>query len=479
MNFFAVHLGVIMLESLLTSTCTRVTAWSRRALSGAAIGVAVCALLAARPASAVPSFARQTGEPCAMCHTQAFGPGLTRFGRDFKLNGYTLGAANNPVPLVSGMIRGSFNHTDEGIPDGPEHGYGDNNNFAFDEASLFVAGRLLPHVGMFGQVTYDGIGHTVALDNFDLRSAFQTTVGGNDLVYGVSFNNSPTVQDLWNTTPVWGFPFADSPLAPTPSASPLIAEGVAGQVGGATAYLMYAGHLFVEAGGYATFSRDMQRSLGTFANDESEISGGAPYWRVTWQNDPNDWGGHYFALGHFGMNANVYPGRVYGSGTNEVTDLGFDANYQYTGTMEHIFEARASYIWEETSNDASRALGDTVHGTSHLNTFQLNGTYTYHQTYSLTLGYRDDWGTRDTDVFAPNPIDGSRTGKPDSEAFTFEVDYVPFGKAGSYLSPWANLRLGLQYINYFKFNGATNNYDGFGRDASDNNTLLLNAWALF
>ena len=39
-------------------------------------------------ASAVPSFARQTGQPCATCHT-AF-PELTPFGRRFKLNGYTL-----------------------------------------------------------------------------------------------------------------------------------------------------------------------------------------------------------------------------------------------------------------------------------------------------------------------------------------------------------------------------------------------------
>src|SRR6516164_8297077 len=41
-----------------------------------------------RPASAVPSFARQTGYTCAQCHTTP--PQLTQEGRDFKLNGYTL-----------------------------------------------------------------------------------------------------------------------------------------------------------------------------------------------------------------------------------------------------------------------------------------------------------------------------------------------------------------------------------------------------
>ena len=39
-------------------------------------------------AQAVPSYARQTGMPCAGCHTTP--PELTPFGRDFKINGYTL-----------------------------------------------------------------------------------------------------------------------------------------------------------------------------------------------------------------------------------------------------------------------------------------------------------------------------------------------------------------------------------------------------
>ncbi len=40
-------------------------------------------------ANAVPSFARQTGMDCVACHTSF--PELTPFGREFKLNGYTLG----------------------------------------------------------------------------------------------------------------------------------------------------------------------------------------------------------------------------------------------------------------------------------------------------------------------------------------------------------------------------------------------------
>lgn len=39
-------------------------------------------------ASAVPSFMRQAGKECGVCHTVY--PQLTPFGRQFKLSGYTL-----------------------------------------------------------------------------------------------------------------------------------------------------------------------------------------------------------------------------------------------------------------------------------------------------------------------------------------------------------------------------------------------------
>ena len=41
------------------------------------------------PANALPSYARQTGQPCGTCHTDY--PGLTPYGRLFKLGGYTAG----------------------------------------------------------------------------------------------------------------------------------------------------------------------------------------------------------------------------------------------------------------------------------------------------------------------------------------------------------------------------------------------------
>src|SRR6267378_7696137 len=42
--------------------------------------------------------------------------------------------------------------------------------------------------------------------------------------------------------------------------------------------------------------------------------------------------------------------------------------------------------------------------------------------------------------------------------------------------PFANARVGLQYTVYTKYDGASINYDGTGRNASDNNTLYLFLW---
>ena len=52
---------------------------------------------------------------------------------------------------------------------------------------------------------------------------------------------------------------------------------------------------------------------------------------------------------------------------------------------------------------------------------------------------------------------------PESRGFIDQGDFV-------YKNQY---KLVLQYIMYNKINGADSNYDGFGRDASDNNTIYL------
>src|SRR6516162_6753740 len=67
----------------------------------AALFLAAFLISFAPPAEALPSFARQTGQPCGTCHTDF--PFLTPFGRRFKLLGYTVGGGmfrTTPFPTI-------------------------------------------------------------------------------------------------------------------------------------------------------------------------------------------------------------------------------------------------------------------------------------------------------------------------------------------------------------------------------------------
>ena len=93
-----------------------------------------------------------------------------------------------------------------------------------------------------------------------------------------------------------------------------------------------------------------------------------------------------------------------------------------------------------------------------------------------TLGLFSTNGNTDMGLYAPSPVSGSLNGSPDSRGYVALLEYVPFGKLDSFAAPWLNLRVGLQYTAYQRFNGAGANYDGFGRSASDNNTLFGFFW---
>jgi hypothetical protein len=419
-------------------------------------------------AEAVPSFSRQTGAACNQCHTQSFGPNLTPFGRDFKLGGYTMGGGKgtaSKIP-VSGMIMGSFTNTKRD-QDGVASGYNKNNNFTFDEASLFYAGKVFGKVGAFSQLTFDGVAERLALDNTDIRFADQHDIGDHQITYGISANNNPTTQDLWNTTS-WGFPYTESALQPGVGTAPVIDGAFSGQVGGATAYAMIDNLVYLEAGAYASLANNMQKGLGVADAGQLLIDGGAPYWRAALQQD---WKGHFFSVGHYGMIADVFPGRDKTNGTDYYTDLAVDATYQYMGNPKHIFETKTTYIYEDQKLNATKLAGGVnAANNTYLTSFKFNTAYTYDQTYGVTFGYNRTTGTNDAALYA---VDGGfKQGRPNSEYFTAELVYVPFGKSSSYLGPWLNLRTSLQYIGYSRFNG-TNDL------ASNNNTFMVNGWLAF
>jgi len=121
-------------------------------------------------------------------------------------------------------------------------------------------------------------------------------------------------------------------------------------------------------------------------------------------------------------------------------------------------------------------LGDAQSPHGEVQRFDLSASYFRNQTWGLTAAVFDVSGDTDPTLFAPDVLYGSRKGDTDTNGVILQADWTPFGKEDSWRAPWANLRLGVQYTMYNEFNGASSNYDSFGRDASDNNTLFLFAW---
>jgi hypothetical protein len=456
---------------------------------GIAMLAAVMLLLPDRSALAVPSFASQTGQPCTACHIGAYGPQLTPLGRAFKIGGYTQGGGEglaSSIPL-SAMVLTSFNHTNSNVPDDQvEHHFNNNNNFALDQISVFIAGKIGDNTGGFVQLTYSDIPNASNLDNVDLRP-YTTTfdVGGNELRVGTTINNNPTVQDPYNSTFAWGFPFVASGLAPTPAATPILDGGFAGNSIGYTAYAWYDHSLYLEAGGYTTLSTWSLARIGNGLGPGS-TQGVMPYLRAAYEWNWNQQSAHIGAI-YFQSNVNPTTDTFDSSGANgrdHFRDYAFDAGYQFLGDGTHIVTVESIFTHESQTLEGTTAAFNIENGTtfganSSLNQVRLTASYWYQNTYGFTVAWQNTWGPANPVLFAPAELVGSANGKPNSNSFTFEADWVPFGKADSVWSPWANLKLGVQYVAYTQFNGGNTNYDGFGRNASANNTLFLFAWMAF
>ncbi|MDI7776267.1 hypothetical protein [Asticcacaulis sp. EMRT-3] len=422
--------------------------------------------LSPQVANAIPAFARQTGMPCASCHVGSFGPQLTKMGRLFKANGYTMGEKQAFWKGISAMVAGGNEQTAKAVVS-PDVGK-PNNNTTIDQVSLFYGGRVTDHIGIMTQATYDPNGKALALDNTDIRYANMTTLAGQSLIYGVSVNNNPSMQDLWQTTPAWGYPYLASALAPAPDADSFMA-GQGGQVVGAGAYGLWNDLVYAEYSRYYTLSDGLQQSFGNGnVSGNDHLDGGASYWRFALQHD---FGPHYLAIGTYGFGARRYPGNDRSAGADQFRDAAIDGTWQVSSADgKHSLSAYVSMLHEHQSLRATYALGASANPTNTMDSFKANVSYYYDNMYGLTIGRFDIRGSADALLY------GSPNGKPDSSGYISQVDFTPFGKIGDIGYPYANIRVFVQYTAYDKFNGQSQNYDGTGRKASDNNTVFTGLW---
>ncbi len=444
----------------------------------AAVPVIVLLLISAvnpPTVSAVPSYARQTGLACSGCHYAP--PELNPAGRRFKLLGYVDkadetkviktegGKSRAPLDLLASlplsvMLEASYTNLKSPIPSTQ------NGNFEFpQDISLFLSGAWTSKVGSFLQVTYDVHDASFSADNTDIRYANKTKLSGKELVYGLDLNNNPTVEDLWNDTPAWGYPWIESDFAPVPGATPLLNGPLAQDVAGIGAYAMWNSHLYLDAAAYRSeHVGGPQPNPGTgFAYN---IRGLAPYWRLAWQQSGAK---TQFELGTYGMHLHTTPGAIMGL-EDEYTDAAVDTQIDQTVFRKDVVSLRGTFIHENSDLlNTFFTLGTASQAPHHLNTAMANAEYHYGNRLTGTFGWFNTSGTSDPVLFASAPVTGFLNGNPQSAGYIANLSYWP----------WQNLQVAAQYTGYTRFNGGSTNYDGSGRDASSNNTVYLDMKFIF
>jgi hypothetical protein len=460
-----------------------------RALLRAATSVAILVALWPSESTALPTFNRQTGQNCVACHAGGQYPELTPYGRLFKLTGYTLGERTLPFSGMAVASDSKVGNTSKS--DDPKADFQKNNSLIFATGSVFAAGKITDNIGAFLQVTYDNYasqsddgkfhGHSGA-DNMDIRYADRSVDASHDWIWGVSANNNPSISDVWNTASAW-MQYVPVP-SPTSSrfidgTTPYPGLAAGGNIAGITGYFYWNQMLYVEAGGYRTAKGPASfMSAGVAEGDKTKLRGTNPYWRATLTHE---WGPHNFMVGTTGMVADVFDDPLDTSDPNSVhhfRDVGVDGQYQYL-LDPHAITVQAAYMRDHhrvpgflagqpVSDINGNDLPDT-NATDNTNVFRAKGSYIWQAKYGTSLAFFNQTGTKDSALYDPTRVGGNISASPAVRGWTYEVFWTPI----------QYLRLGVQYTVYDKYNGASHNYDGFGRNASDNNSLFFYVWGAY
>jgi hypothetical protein len=439
-------------------------------LEASRIAVAALLLIVATDVLAVPSFTRQTGRSCSACHTVF--PELTQYGREFKLSGYTDGdklerkefPLNVPVSVAGTVSRLSTRTTSDDAPESFET----DGKTKLQVLSLYYAGKIAGNFGALAQYNYDGIEHQSAIEMADIRYANESTLGKDkQLLYGVTLNNNPTLSDIYNSTPMWGFPHLGPDRGVMPNAATVVDNTLFAKAGGIGAYGLWNDLVYGEVALYRRADKGLMRPFSSGVDVDTVVDGYAPYWRLALQFNSKP---HSFEFGTYGLTAKIFPDATMASGpTDRFTDVALDGQYQFI-RADHIVTAHATWIRETQELSASFPLGLTENSSSHLRTQRADVHYYYKRTVGGGVQYFSTSG--DTDLLrfdTGEAVTGSAAGSPNTRGWMVEANYLPI----------QYVKIGARYTWYNKFNGGDTNYDGLGRNAADNNTLFLYVWALF
>jgi hypothetical protein len=148
------------------------------------------------------------------------------------------------------------------------------------------------------------------------------------------------------------------------------------------------------------------------------------------------------------------------------TDMALDATYQFITDPAKVtsdrLSAHATYIHETASMQLSDAQSLGALTDHWLDTVRFDVSYSFAATVTPSVQYFRSTGTGDVNYWS------TVNGSPNSDGMIFEVAYVPWGKPDSPF-PNMNVRLAVQYVNYFSFDGST-------ASASRNNNFYFSLW---
>jgi hypothetical protein len=283
-------------------------------------------------------------------------------------------------------------------------------------------------------------------------------------------------------------------------AAPYPGYAAGGNIAGVTAYAFWNRTIYAELGGYGTSRGPFSFMHAGLHDDEvTKLAGINPYWRLAWNHE---WGPHSLMIGTSGMTARIYDNPLDTSDAatlHRTRDLTLDAQYQYlldphSVTAQLVLEHSRHRFPAAAANQPVGfvdANGDALPNTNDVDrTNLLRGklTYVYQAKYggsigffslrgptntaNQTSGFSPDTQTITTDPEAAAPsqrVGGNFTGNPATRGATLEAFWTPV----------QYMRVGVQYTAYTRFNGSAHNYDGFGRNARDNNSLFVYLWAAY
>jgi len=283
-------------------------------------------------------------------------------------------------------------------------------------------------------------------------------------------HNNPTVQDAFNTAPAWSYPYLSSSTSAvgSPQFTPLIEGALAQQVVGIGGYLYWNKLIYGELTAYSTADgiwsfMSHGSKAGDLAHPQTYLKGYNPYWRLALTRE---WGAHNIMVGTFGLLADVYPNDpnafpIFTQGVTRYRDIGVDAQYQYL-LDPHTITAQARYVHENISDPNNFVLGDSQ--SANLKSMLLKMSYIYQAKYGVSLAFFNVTGSTDSVAYA-----SSANFSPATQGWIPEIFWIPV----------QNIRVGLQYTHFTKYLGSRSNYDGTGRNASDNDTLFVYLWAAY